>query len=164
MSKPLARLSCQSGAMLATFHRDVSSMFFDYSKLFPEPFFAFLDHDAKSLGISVGFVVPSLLTRTAFLLATNNVNLLLGTPASKPVCWPSWHWKVTCNWDTPVSSSRYGLHCQRNLDKHHNLIWACQDNGKARKGFNCLTGNLWHSEQTFEKRWRQCHQRCAAAV
>ena len=79
MSKPIARLSRQSETTWATFHRRVSSMSFDYSKLLPEPVFAFLDHKAKSLGSSTGYVVPSLLTCTAFLLASNNANLLLGT-------------------------------------------------------------------------------------
>ena len=84
MSKPIARLSRQSETTWATFHRRVSSMSFDYSKLLPEPVFAFLDHKAKSLGSSTGYVVPSLLTCTAFLLASNNANLLLGTYIQPP--------------------------------------------------------------------------------
>ena len=59
-------------------------MSFDYSKLLPEPVSAFNDHKAKSLGSSIGYVVPSLLTCTAFLLASNNANLLLGTYIQPP--------------------------------------------------------------------------------
>ncbi|XP_031574350.1 uncharacterized protein LOC116308118 [Actinia tenebrosa] len=77
MSNPILRLSCQSEATWASFHQRVSSIPYDYFKLFPEPVFNFLKHKAYSMGSSLGYLVPSLLTSTAYLLANKDASLMI---------------------------------------------------------------------------------------
>ncbi|KAJ7334338.1 hypothetical protein OS493_014648 [Desmophyllum pertusum] len=79
MSSPLVRLSRQNEGTWASFHRRVSGLTFNYAGMFPEPVFKFLDTKAKSLGSCVGYLVPSMLTATAFLLANNDAHFLNGT-------------------------------------------------------------------------------------
>ena len=54
-------------------------MTFDYSKMFSEPVFEFLNKKSQELGSSIGYVVPSLLTSTAYILATNDATFQIGT-------------------------------------------------------------------------------------
>lgn len=54
-------------------------MQFDYSELFPEEVYSFLDNMAKSIGSSIGYLLPSILTSTAFALGSQGAQLMVGT-------------------------------------------------------------------------------------
>lgn len=71
---PILRLPRQNEATWASFHRRVSAMTFDYTQLFLEPVYNFLEAKAKSVGSSVGYLFPSLITATAFLLTNSEVH------------------------------------------------------------------------------------------
>lgn len=79
MCTPILRLSRQSEATWASFHRRVSAMTFDYAQLFPEPVFKFLEAKAKCIGSSIGYLCPSILTAIAFLLANSDAHFLSGS-------------------------------------------------------------------------------------
>ena len=53
--------------------------------MFLETVHLFLHQKAKSLGSSIEYVVPSLITSTAFLLAINNATFQVGTPHLQPL-------------------------------------------------------------------------------
>ena len=53
-------------------------MSFNYADMFSPPVFDFLDSKAKSIGSSIGYLVPSMLTATSFLLANSDAHLLDG--------------------------------------------------------------------------------------
>ena len=56
----------------ASFHRRVSGIAFNYEELFSDAVFKFLKVKAKSIGSSVGYLLPSLMTATSFLLANSD--------------------------------------------------------------------------------------------
>ena len=78
MLNPQLRLSRQNEATWASFHHRISGFTFNFTEMFPDPVFGFLDSKAKSLGSSIGYLVPSLLTATSFLLANNAAHFLDG--------------------------------------------------------------------------------------
>jgi len=67
-SNGILRLSRQKDATWASFHHQVSGINYNYDQLFPETVFQFLEPKAKSVGSSTGYLVPSLMTATSFLL------------------------------------------------------------------------------------------------
>ena len=79
MTNPYAKIARQSEGTWALFHKRVSSMQFDYSELFPEEVYSFLDNMAKSIGSSIGYLLPSILTSTAFALGSQGAQLMVGT-------------------------------------------------------------------------------------
>lgn len=96
MSNPLLRLSHQNEATWASFHRRIAGIIFDYSKMFSEPVFNFLDKKAQALGSSIGYVVPSLLTSTSYLLAANWHTLAATQPVHHDGRSP-WNRKIASN-------------------------------------------------------------------
>ena len=54
-------------------------MQFDYSELFTDEVYSFLDNMAKSIGSSIGYLLPSILTSTAFALGSHGAQLMLET-------------------------------------------------------------------------------------
>ena len=54
-------------------------MEFDYSDLFPADVYSFLDNKAKSIGSSIGYLLPSILTSTAFALGSHGAHIMIGT-------------------------------------------------------------------------------------
>ena len=78
MSNPILRLSRQNEATWASFHRRVSGIHYNYDQLFPETVFQFLEAKAKSVGSSIGYLVPSLMTATSFLLGNTDAHFLNG--------------------------------------------------------------------------------------
>ncbi|KAJ7323387.1 hypothetical protein OS493_031862 [Desmophyllum pertusum] len=48
---------------------------FDYKRLFPTEVHNFVKNKAVSVGSSEGYFIPSLLTTTAFVLASNNIKV-----------------------------------------------------------------------------------------
>lgn len=79
MSNPIVRLSRQNENTWASFHRRVSGIAFNYEELFSDDVFKFLEAKAKSIGSSVGYLLPSLMTATSFLLANSDAHFLNGT-------------------------------------------------------------------------------------
>ena len=79
MSNPIVRLSGQNKNAWASFHQRVSGIAFNYDKLFSDAVFKFLEAKAKSIGSSVGYLFPSLMTATSFLLANCDAYFLNGT-------------------------------------------------------------------------------------
>ena len=79
MSNPIVRLSRQNENTWASFHRRVSGIAFSYEELFSDDVFKFLEAKAKSIGSSVGYLLPSLMTATSFLLANSDAHFLNGT-------------------------------------------------------------------------------------
>ena len=79
MTNPYAKIVRQSEGTWALFHERVSSMQFDYSELFTDEVYSFLDNMAKSIGSSIGYLLPSVLTSTAFALGSHGAQLMLGT-------------------------------------------------------------------------------------
>ena len=79
MSNSIVRLSRQNENTWASFHRRVSGIAFNYEELFSDAVFRFLEAKAKSIGSSVGYLLPSLMTATSFLLANSDVHFLNGT-------------------------------------------------------------------------------------
>ena len=78
MSNPILRLSRQNEATWTSFHRRVSGIHYNYDQLFPETVFQFLEAKAKSVGSSIGYLVPSLMTATSFLLGNTDAHFLNG--------------------------------------------------------------------------------------
>ena len=78
LSNPILRLSRQNEATWASFHRRVSGIHYNYDQLFPETVFQFLEAKAKSVGSSIGYLVPSLMTATSFLLGNTDAHFLNG--------------------------------------------------------------------------------------
>ena len=79
MSNPIVPLSRQNENTWASFHRRVSGIAFNYEELFSDAVFKFLEAKAKSIGSSVGYLLPSLMTATSFLLANSDAHFLNGT-------------------------------------------------------------------------------------
>ena len=79
MSNPIVRLSRQNENTWASFHQRVSGIAFNYEELFSDAVFKFLEAKAKSIGSSVGYLLPSLMTATSFLLANSEAHFLNGT-------------------------------------------------------------------------------------
>ena len=79
MSNPIVCLSRQNENTWASFHRRVSGIAFNYEELFSDAVFRFLEAKAKSIGSSVGYLLPSLITATSFLLTNNDAHFLNGT-------------------------------------------------------------------------------------
>ena len=79
MSNPIVRLTRQNKATWASFHRRVSAITFHYEQIFPDVVFKFLEAKAKSVGSSIGYLFPSMMTATAFLLANSEAHFLSGT-------------------------------------------------------------------------------------
>ena len=77
MSNPIWRLSRQNESTWASFHQRVANIPYDYSTMFHPPVYEFLRHKANSLGSSLGYLVPSLLTSTAYLLANKSAHLMI---------------------------------------------------------------------------------------
>ena len=67
MTNPYGKIARQSEGTWALFHKRVSSMQFDYSDLFSAEVFSFLENEAKSIGSSIGYLLPSTLTSTALV-------------------------------------------------------------------------------------------------
>ena len=51
----------------------------DYSELFTDEVYSFLENMAKSIGSSIGYLLPSILTSTAFALGSHGAQLMVGT-------------------------------------------------------------------------------------
>ena len=79
MTNPYTKIARQSEGMWALFHKRVSSMQFDYSELFTDEVYSFLDNMAKPIGSSIGYLLPSILTSTAFALGSHGAQLMLET-------------------------------------------------------------------------------------
>ena len=77
MSNPIFCLPHQN--TWASFHHRVSGIAFNYEELFSEAVFKFLEAKAKSIDRSVGYLLPSLMTATSFLLANSDAHFLSGT-------------------------------------------------------------------------------------
>ena len=77
MSNPIFYLPRQN--TWASFHHRVSGIAFNYEELFSDAVFKFLEAKAKSIGRSVGYLLPSLMTATSFLLANSDAHFLNGT-------------------------------------------------------------------------------------
>ena len=54
-------------------------MQFDYSELFSAEGYSFLEHKAKSIGSFIGYLLPSILTGTAFALGNHGAQLMVGS-------------------------------------------------------------------------------------
>ncbi|CAH3153562.1 unnamed protein product, partial [Porites lobata] len=78
MSNPILHLSRQNEATWASFHHRVSGIHYNYDQLFPKTVFQFLEAKAKSVGSSIGYLVPSLMTATSFLLGNTDAHFLNG--------------------------------------------------------------------------------------
>lgn len=78
-TNPYAKIARQSETTWALFHKRVSSMQFDYSDLFPAEVYSFLENKAKSISSSIGYLLPSILTSTAFTLGSHGAQLMVGT-------------------------------------------------------------------------------------
>ena len=72
MSK-LAKVAKQHEKTWAQLHRRLISIPFDYDCLFPSPVAEFVNKKAASLGSCPGYLVPCLLTSTAYIIAQNFV-------------------------------------------------------------------------------------------
>lgn len=72
MSK-LAKVAKQHEKTWAQLHRRLISIPFDYDCLFPPPVAEFVNKKAASLGSCPGYLVPCLLTSTAYIIAQNFV-------------------------------------------------------------------------------------------
>ena len=79
MTNPYAKIARQSEGTWALFHKRVSSMQLDYSELFTDEVYSFLENMAKSIGSSIGYLLPSILTSTAFALGSHGAQLMVGT-------------------------------------------------------------------------------------
>ena len=82
MSNPIVCLLRQN--IWASFHHRVSGITFNYEELFSDAVFKFLEAKAKSIGRSVGYLLPSLMTATSFLLANSDAHFLNGTHLQPP--------------------------------------------------------------------------------
>ena len=54
-------------------------MQFDYSELFSAEVYSFLENKAKSIGSAIGYLLPSILTGTAFARGSHGAQLMVGT-------------------------------------------------------------------------------------
>ena len=79
MTNPYAKIARQSEGTWALFHKRVSSIQFDYSDLFTDKVYSFLENMAKFIGSSIGYLLPSILTSTAFALGSHGAQLMVGT-------------------------------------------------------------------------------------
>ena len=69
----IARLRRQHENTWADLHRRLMSMPFDYGRLFPENVFEFIEQSALSMSSCVGYLVPCLLSTTAFVVGLNSL-------------------------------------------------------------------------------------------
>ena len=75
MSNPIIRLSRENGNNWASFHHRVSGTL-PIMRNFSDAVFKFLEAKAKSMGSSIGYLLPSLMTATSFLLANSYAHFL----------------------------------------------------------------------------------------
>ena len=74
-SNPLTKVARQHESMWTSLQRRVSGMHYSYSSLFPENVFTFFENKAISVGSSIRYLAPTLLTTTAFILAKNGATI-----------------------------------------------------------------------------------------
>ena len=77
-SNPLTKVARQHESTWTSLQRRVSGMHYSYSSLFPENVFTFFQNKAISVGSSTGYLVPTLLTMTGFILAKNEATVQPG--------------------------------------------------------------------------------------
>lgn len=70
-SNPFTKVARQHETTWAQLHKRVSNVPFQFDNIFPEDIVTFLRHKAASINTSIGYLIPSLLTITAFLYAKN---------------------------------------------------------------------------------------------
>ena len=69
----ITKLRRQHENTWADLHRRLMSMPFDYGRLFPENVFEFIEQSALSMSSCVGYLVPCLLSTTAFVMGLNSL-------------------------------------------------------------------------------------------
>ena len=78
-TNPLTKVARQHESTWTSLQRHVSGIHYSYSSLFPEDVLTFFQNKAISVGSSIGYFAPALLTTTAFILANNDVKVKTGT-------------------------------------------------------------------------------------
>ena len=78
-TNPLTKVARQHESTWTSLQRRVSGIHYSYSSLFPEDVLTFFQNKAISVGSSIGYFAPALLTTTAFILANNDVKVKTGT-------------------------------------------------------------------------------------
>ena len=78
-SNPLNKVSRQHERTWTSLQRRISGMSYDYSTLFPQTIIQFLTQKPISVGSSVQYFAPTLLTTTAFILANNHATVRTST-------------------------------------------------------------------------------------
>jgi hypothetical protein len=70
-TNPLTKVARQHETTWTQLHKRIADIPFQFEEIFPEDIATFLRHKAVSLNSSIGYLIPSLLTTTAFLSAKN---------------------------------------------------------------------------------------------
>ena len=72
---PLTKVARQHENTWASLQRRVAGIPYSYTSLFPQDVMQFIENKAVSLGSSIGYFAPALLTTTAFILANNEAKV-----------------------------------------------------------------------------------------
>ena len=70
-TNPFTKVARQHETTWTQLHKRVSNIPFRFEDIFPEDITTFLRHKAASVNTSIGYLIPSLLTTTAFISAKN---------------------------------------------------------------------------------------------
>lgn len=77
-TNPLTKVARQHQSTWTSLQRRVSGMHYSYASLFPEDVLTFFKNKAISVGSSIGYFAPTLLTTTSFILASNVITVQTG--------------------------------------------------------------------------------------
>ena len=130
----ITRLRRQHENTWADLHRRLMSMPFDYGRLFLENVFEFIEQTALSMSSCVGYLVPCLLSTTAFVMGLNSLisNESRCFPDVTYICHghrPSDNWEVPSD-EELCSRSCYNL--RDNCDIGNFLIERCTSSGLVK--------------------------------
>ena len=85
MSSPLKKINRQNASTWSKLHQRVSTIPFDYAQAMDATVLQFIKNKAKSVGSSVGFLMPAILTAVCYILSTKNVKVKLTEAFSQAV-------------------------------------------------------------------------------
>lgn len=84
MPSPLKKVSAQNEKTWSKLYQRLSAMQFNYSEAMDDRVIDFLKNKAKSVGSSVGLLLPSVLTTTCYLLSSKEVKVKLSNTHQQP--------------------------------------------------------------------------------
>ena len=85
MSTPLKKINRQNASTWSKLHQRISTIPFDFAQVMDARVLQFLENKAKSVGSSLGFLLPAILTTRCYVLSTKNVKVGLSETFSQVV-------------------------------------------------------------------------------